>query len=166
MKSSPILSTRTICSRPPRCLRRKLAVGGAVRDSASRIAGFAAPSRNEVGACRSLAPDSARPELVGFGQSSYRRRSEHTSQLLGQLFERLRGEGFSMSFTMEDFKREYVKEHFKKLSPQEQREALQSLSPEERRELLESWPPEELQEYLDQLTTGRSTPPRKPRRKK
>jgi hypothetical protein len=118
---------------------------------------------------------SASLELVGFGQNSYRRRSENTSLLLGQLFERLRGEGFTMSFTMEDFKRELTKEHFKDLSPKEQREALRSLSPQKRRELLESWLPEErlaglspeqIRQYLDQLTSGRSAAPRKPRRKK
>jgi hypothetical protein len=67
---------------------------------------------------------------------------------------------------MEDFKRELTKEYFKKLSLQEQREALGALPPEKRRELLESWPPEELQQYLDQLTAGRSAASRKPRRKK
>ena len=55
---------------------------------------------------------SASPELVDFGRDAYRRRSEKTSRLLGQLFERLQGEGFAMSFTMEDFNRQYVKEHF------------------------------------------------------
>src|SRR5439155_4156578 len=75
---------------------------------------------------------SASPELVGFGQVAYRRRSEETSLLLGQLFERLRGEGFAMSFTMEDFKRQYVKEHFAKLTPEEQQEVLQALPPEKR----------------------------------
>ena len=48
---------------------------------------------------------SAAPELVEFGSSAYQRRSEETSRLLGQLFMRLRGEGFAMSFTMEDFNR-------------------------------------------------------------
>jgi len=51
-------------------------------------------------------------------------RSEQTSRLLGQLFERLRGEGFAVSYTMEDFNRQYAKEHFAQLTPQEQREAL------------------------------------------
>lgn len=92
---------------------------------------------------------------MGFGQTRYQRRSAHTSQLLGQLFERLRGEGFTMSYTIEDFKREYVKEHFKELSPKEQREALRALPPGKRRELLESWPVEEL-----------PAASRKPRRKK
>jgi hypothetical protein len=41
---------------------------------------------------------SAAPDLVEFGGGAYRQRSEQTSRLLGQLFERLRGEGFAMSF--------------------------------------------------------------------
>ena len=75
---------------------------------------------------------SASPELIGFGQTAYRRHSAETSLLLGQLFEKLRGEGFAMSFTMEDFKRQYIKEHFAQLTPQEQREALERLAPEDR----------------------------------
>jgi len=118
---------------------------------------------------------SAKPELVGFGQTAYERRSQNTSLVLGQLFERLRGEGFTMSFTIEDFKRQLTKEHFKDLSPKEQREALRSLPPEKRRELLESWlleeglaglSPEQIRQYLDQSASGRSAAPRKPRRKK
>src|SRR6516225_762670 len=69
---------------------------------------------------------SASPELVGFAGGAYRRRSEQTSRLLGQLFDWLRGEGFDVSFTMEDFNRQYIKEHFARLTPQERREALQS----------------------------------------
>jgi hypothetical protein len=118
---------------------------------------------------------SAKPELVGFGQTAYQRRSQNTSLVLGQLFERLRGEGFTMSFTMEDFKRELTKENFKKLSPKEQQEALQSLTPEKRREILESLPPEErlaglspqqIQQFLNKLTADRSAGPRKPRRRR
>jgi hypothetical protein len=117
---------------------------------------------------------SASPELVGFGRGAYRRRSEETSLLLGQLFEKFRGEGFTMSFTMEDFKRQYVKEHFAKLTPEERRQALERLSPEDRREVLQSLPAEErlaglsaeqIRQYLDQLTAGRPAEPRKPRRK-
>ena len=80
-----------------------------------------------------------------------------------------------MTFTMQDFRRQYVKEHFRELTPEERREALESLPPEERREVLQSLPPEELlavlspdqiQQYLDQITAGRPDQPRKPRRKK
>ncbi len=115
------------------------------------------------------------PELVGFASGAYRKRSEETSLLLGQLFERFRVEGFAMAFTMEDFKHQYVKEHFKKLTPAERREALKSLPPEEREEVLQALPPEErlaglsaeqIQQYLDRLTSRRPAAARKARRKK
>ena len=114
---------------------------------------------------------SASPDLVGFGQAAYRRRSEDTSLLLGQLFERLRGEGLAMAFTMEDFKRQYVKEHFAQLTPEEQQEVLQALPPEKRlaglplEARLAGLPPEQVRQYLDHLTAGRPAR-RKPRRKK
>ena len=106
---------------------------------------------------------SAAPNLVEFGGSAYRRRSDQTSRLLGQLFERLRGEGFEMSFTMEDFNRQYIKEHFPQLTPEEREEVLRTLSPEER---LASLSPEQIREYLARLSPERPAAPRKPRRKK
>jgi hypothetical protein len=118
---------------------------------------------------------SASPELVDFASGTYRRRSQQTSRLLGQLFERLRGEGFAMSFTMEDFNRQYIKEHFPRLTPEEQREALERLSPEHRRELLQALPLEErlvglpedqVRQLLDQFAASRAGQPRKSRRKK
>jgi Mg/Co/Ni transporter MgtE len=92
--------------------------------------------------------------LIGFGQATYRQRSAETSLLLGQLFERLREEGFAMSFTMEDFKRQYIKEHFSQLTPDEQREALERLSPEHRREVLQvaQLTPHEQREALERLS--------------
>ncbi len=86
---------------------------------------------------------SAAPNLVEFGGRHYQRQSEQTSRLLVQLFERLRGEGFAMSFTMEDLNRQYTMEHFSRLTPEEQRKALERLSPEQRREVLQALPPEE-----------------------
>jgi hypothetical protein len=118
---------------------------------------------------------SASPELVAFGGGAYRQRSEQTSRLLGQLFERLRGEGLAVSFTMADFNRQYIKEHFARLTPEEQREALQALPPDKQQQVLQALPPERLlavlsaeqiRQYLDQLTAGRPTQPHKPRRKK
>jgi len=118
---------------------------------------------------------SAAPDLVEFGRSAYRRRSEQTSRLLGQLFERLQGEGFAVSFTMEDFNRQYIKEHFQRLTPEERRQALESLPPDERREVLQSLPPEELlgvlsadqiRQHLERLAAGRPAQTRKPRPKK
>ena len=118
---------------------------------------------------------SASPDLVEFGSSAYRQRSENTSALLRELFERLEGEGLTMSYTMEDFQRQYAKEHFRQLTPEERREALESLPPEERRDVLQSLPAEELlavlsaeqlRQHLNQLTAGRPAQPRKPRRKR
>jgi hypothetical protein len=118
---------------------------------------------------------SASPDLIGFGQGAYQQRSEETSQLLGQLFRQLRKDGFAMSYTMEDFKHDYIKEHFLELTPEEQREALERLPPKRRREVFESLPPEdrlaglsaeEIRKYLDLLTAGRPAQTRKPRRKK
>jgi hypothetical protein len=118
---------------------------------------------------------SASPGLVEFGSGAYRRRSENTSALLGQLFETLQGEGFAMSFTMEDFQRQYAKEHFRQLTPQERREALESLAPEERRNVLQSLPvaelltflsAEQIQQLRDQLLAEHASEPRKSRRKR
>jgi Mg/Co/Ni transporter MgtE len=88
---------------------------------------------------------------------------------------------------MEDFKRDYIKEHFPKLTPEERREVLQSLPPQERREVLQSLPPQErrkvlqslppeellaglsaeqIRKYLDQRTAAQPHRPRKARRKR
>lgn len=118
---------------------------------------------------------SASPDLIEFGSGAYRRRSENTSALLEQLFDRFRQEGFTMSYTMEDFMRDYVKEHFKNLTPEQRREAMESLAPEERRQdfqslsvtdLLTLLSPEQIQQLRDQLSADRPAQPRKPRRKR
>jgi hypothetical protein len=118
---------------------------------------------------------SASPELVGFGSSTYQRHSESTSALLEQLFGRLRTEGVVMAYTMEDFKRDYIREHFPDLTPEERREVLQALPPEQQQEVLQALSPEmrlaglseeQIRHYLDQLTAGRPTQPRRPRRRR
>jgi hypothetical protein len=115
---------------------------------------------------------SASPELLAFGRGAYQQRSENTSQLLRELLEEFRGEGIVMSYTMEDFQRDYVKKHFAELTPQEQQELLKSLPPEQR---LAGLPPEQrlaglsaeqIRQYLDQLNASRPAPTRKPRRKR
>ena len=124
---------------------------------------------------------SASPELVGFGQGAYRRRSEDTSAMLRQLLDKFQGEGFAMSYTMEDFRRQYAKEHFAELTPEERREILDQLPAEKR---LAGLPPEQrlaglpleqrlaglsdeqIRQYLDQRVADRPPEPRKPRRKK
>jgi hypothetical protein len=94
---------------------------------------------------------SASPELVTFGQGAYRRRSEHTSGLLRQLFQRYAGEKLIMTFTWEDFNRMVVQESFPKLTLEERREVLQSLPAEDRRKLLQSLPAEDRREVLQSL---------------
>lgn len=101
---------------------------------------------------------SASPTLVAFGSEDYRRRSETTSLLLRKLFERLKGEDYAMSYTMEDFKRDFFREHFARLKPKEREEVLQSL--------LAGLPTEEVRRYLDRLTADRPVQPRKARRKR
>ncbi len=106
---------------------------------------------------------SASPELVGFGQGVYQRHSDRTSGLIGQLFERFHGEGLLMAYTMADFTREFIIEHFPKLSPEEQRKLLQSLPAEQ---LLAGLSPEQIRQLQDQLNADRPAKPPKPRRKK
>jgi hypothetical protein len=106
---------------------------------------------------------SAAPNLVDFGGSAYQRRSEQTSRLLGQLFEKLRGEGFAVSFTMEDFNRQYIKQHFPQLSPDERAEVLRSLPVEER---LAGLSAEQIRQYLAQLSPKPRASARKPGRNK
>jgi hypothetical protein len=91
-----------------------------------------------------------------YGASHYQRRSAETSPLLDQLFTGYRGEGLAMPYTMEDFKRDYLKE----LTPEER---LEGLSPEER---LEGLSPEEIESVLKKRKAERKPPPRKPRRRK
>ena len=58
--------------------------------------------------------------------------SDLTSTVVQRLFEQYELEGVTMSYTMEDFRKDYVKEHLKDLTPQE---LVDGLSPEERETL-------------------------------
>ena len=62
-----------------------------------------------------------------------------------------------MPYTMEDFRRDYLKEHLKDLTPDER---LEGLSPDER---LEGLSPEYIEKYLKRL---RQHPPARKRKKK
>jgi hypothetical protein len=105
---------------------------------------------------------SASPELLNFSQGVYRRHSPETSMLVGQLIDGFRKENFAMSFTMADFKRQFFKENFPKLTQQERQELLGSLSVAE---LLADRSEEQIRQYLDQMTGSKRTENRKPRRK-
>ena len=97
---------------------------------------------------------SAAPEQVAFGVQEYRQRSPETSTLLHRLFEGYKKEGLAMPYTMADFRREYVKEHLKDLTPEEILEGmpaeklLGALPPEER---LKGISAEEIERYLKRL---------------
>ena len=98
-----------------------------------------------------------------------------------------------MPYTWDDFEHWYIQDHFLKLTPEEQRVALERLPPDRRRELLKSLPAEErlaglaatervaglpveerlaglpteeIRQYLEQMTARRPATPRKPKRKK
>jgi hypothetical protein len=78
---------------------------------------------------------SASPQLVAYGAAHYRQPSADTSTLIYQLYEGFRKEGIVVPYTMQDFRRDFAKEHFKDLTPAERRELIGSLSPEEREEI-------------------------------
>jgi len=54
---------------------------------------------------------SASPDQVRYGVEHYQQRSADTSTLLNQLFEGYEREGLAMPYTIQDFRRDYVKEH-------------------------------------------------------
>ncbi len=94
---------------------------------------------------------SASPDLVGFGGRAYQRHSGSTSGLLIQLFEGLHAEGFPMPYTMEEFQRQFVKDHFPKLTPEEQKDVINSLPPEMRKDVVKSMPTEEQKDVINSL---------------
>jgi hypothetical protein len=118
---------------------------------------------------------SASRELVEFGRDVFRQRSGQTGGLLTELLERYLGEGFVVSFTMEEFTQSFIQERLPKLPPEIRQAILQGLPKEQQREFLQSLPPqerledlstEEIRQYLEQRTTNPKPAPRKPRRKK
>ena len=65
-----------------------------------------------------------------------------------------------LPYTMEDFRRDYLKEHLEELSPEER---LEGLSPEKR---LEGLSVEGIERFLEKLKGTQSSGRRKTRRKK
>jgi hypothetical protein len=95
---------------------------------------------------------SATPELVGYGASHYQKRSVDTSTLIYQLFESFEREEIAVSYTMEDFRRDFVKEHFKDLTPEERLESIMMLPPEEQLELFKKPAPKQRRKPPKKLT--------------
>ncbi len=50
-------------------------------------------------------------EQVAYGAVHYRNRTSEMSTILNQLFENYHVEGLEMPYTMEDFRRDYIREH-------------------------------------------------------
>jgi hypothetical protein len=105
---------------------------------------------------------SASVTQLTYGREHYRQHSPNTSTLIQQLLNGYQQEGIAMPYTMQDFQREYAKEHFKDLTPEQQQELLQSLSPEVR---LAGLSPEEIEQALRKLKAEGSSPTRKKRRR-
>ena len=117
---------------------------------------------------------SASAERIGYGAGHYEQRSHDTSSLLEQLLGKYQREGPGMAYTMADFRRDYAKEHFKDLTPEERREVLQRLTAEEQQETLQNLTPEqrlaglsaeEIAAYLKKLKSERPSRRARPRRK-
>jgi hypothetical protein len=106
---------------------------------------------------------SASEEQVRYGKEHYRIRLADTSTLLQGIFEQSRREGLNMPYTMEDFRRDDVREHLKDLTAEERvkdltAEELLAAVPGEKRvaglsleERLAGLSPEEIAELLKQL---------------
>jgi hypothetical protein len=105
---------------------------------------------------------SAVPAQVDYGAHHYRRHSLETSTLLQQLFGEYQGEGIAMPYTMEDFRREYVREHLHQLTPEERLEGLateeivKNLSAEE---ILQRLPREVIENFLRHPKNGSPSAP-------
>ena len=106
---------------------------------------------------------SAAAQQRAYGIGHYRQRSSDTSTLVNELLQEYQREGIAMPYTMQDFRRDYAKEHFKDLTPEEQQEAIKGLTPEQ---VLEALTPEQLERLREQLITEpKSSWPKKRRRK-
>jgi hypothetical protein len=113
---------------------------------------------------------SAIPERVQYGTAQYRWHTPDHSTTVYQLYEFYKLEGLMMSYTYEDFYRDFTKDHVDKLTPEERlkglsiddlfkvfsvEEIIKVLSTEELvQKLLEKASPEELETYLKKHRHG------------
>jgi hypothetical protein len=123
---------------------------------------------------------SAAVEQRAYGVGHYRQRSSDTSTLVNQLLQEYQKEGIAMPYTMQDYRRDYAKEHFKDLTPAEQQEAIKDMTPEQRLkdltpeqalkaltpEVLKALTPQQRERLREQLTTESTSGQVKKRRRK
>jgi len=109
---------------------------------------------------------SASPDQIRYGVDHCQQHSTETSTLINRLFEGYQKEGLPVSYTMADFRRDYVKEHLKDLTVQERLEDLtleERLAGVSKDELLTIFSPDELEHYLERRK--RKPASRKPKKK-
>ncbi len=83
------------------------------------------------------------PGEVEFAARQYRGHTREISTILNQLFEHYHLEGLEMTYTMEDFQKDYVRDHLGVLSTDDR---LKGLSTDE---ILKRFSLEEIQKYLE-----------------
>jgi len=108
---------------------------------------------------------SASSELVGFGFGAFQQdhQSQTSRRVLALLQSTLNKEGFTMSFTKQDFEREYFKAMWPMLSPEEQKESLEGVPLATR---LAGLTEEEVQQYFRNRDADNPAAKRKPKVKK
>lgn len=105
---------------------------------------------------------SASPEQVRFGSQHYQFDPVKTSAVMNQLFEYYHLEGIVMSYTYEDFVKDYTRDHLHLLTPKEvlsqfsPKEVLSQFSPKERLQGLSLTEVEEVEAYLRELKQGQT----------
>jgi hypothetical protein len=107
---------------------------------------------------------SANAEKVLFGRKNYQWRQPRLSSVIDELFKHYNLEGI-MSYTADDFVKDYTKDHLHVLSVEERladlpsNQVLQRFSPDQRLqglsfdEVLRHWSPDEIEAYLAKLKT-------------
>jgi len=88
------------------------------------------------------------------GESHYKWQRPEQRRLLHQLYQLYRSEEIAISYTWEDFEREYTSNFLESLSPQERLAGLKPtdvLSAFKPTELLAGLTPEEIEDYLNRL---------------
>jgi hypothetical protein len=110
---------------------------------------------------------SASAEQVRYGAAHYQQHSADTNSLLGRLLEGYQREGVAMSYTIEDFRRDYTKDHLNFLTPKERLEGLapedilKVISPED---ILKAMSADEIRDLLEHAK--QKAAPRKRKKKK
>ncbi|MCI5114605.1 MAG: hypothetical protein D3921_05365 [Candidatus Electrothrix sp. AW1] len=92
------------------------------------------------------------PGEIEFAARQYRGKTQEISTVLNRLFENYQLEGIPMAYTMEDFKKDYVKENLGVLSPDDRLRGLSSddvLRLFSSDEVLNNFSVEEIRQYLE-----------------